>query len=102
MALLQPFVQGVVEETFRTGRKLGQGGFATVYLATEKKTGIHRALKFFPIKEVTEDVVNECRCDFNSYMSIGNWFTRSLLCFLWLTPSSFQVTAHPRAPPEHH
>jgi serine/threonine protein kinase len=61
MAQLQAFVQGVVEDHFRLGRKLGQGGFATVYLATEKKTGIQRALKFFPIKDVTDDVVNECR-----------------------------------------
>lgn len=61
MALLQSFVQGTVEDRFRIGRKLGEGGFAKVYFAVDRETQEQRALKFFPVNQVTEDVANECR-----------------------------------------
>ena len=58
---LQAFVQGVVEDRFRVGKKLGEGGFAKVYYAVDKETNIPRALKFFQVGNATEEVANECR-----------------------------------------
>lgn len=58
---LTEFVQGVVEDNFRVGRKLGEGGFAKVYLGVEKATNIQRALKFFSVDKANADVENECR-----------------------------------------
>ena len=59
---LDEFVVGDVEDFFRIGRKLGEGGFAKVYLGVEKTTGTQRALKFFHVDKATADVENECRC----------------------------------------
>lgn len=61
MSALKEFVQGVVEDRFRVGRKLGEGGFAKVYFAVDRETNVPRALKFFQVGNASEDLANECR-----------------------------------------